>query len=327
MYKNIIISIVIAIFAGCSAPKPETKPNWYLVAPKDFNNFYALGSGADIKSAKGRALASLRENLNRELNAEFKKPNHILGEVDGEVLSEIFKSNEYISMKLSLKNVKVQNSAVFQGETLILISISRVDIFEQLKKMSDIKFQNIEDAYKKSEKSIAIKKYILLKPLMQEYSKLASFAAFKEYSVSTYRADKEFHFLKNLRQEYRELRGKISFYVLSDANSIAFTKSIKSAIESEGLKVQSTPLSEDSLRVIITSKTTKTQNYTFNQSSNLVKYSTYDINKNEVAFRQHTFVGKSRKSYSEGKKQSVVQASSKIKKLGIFDFIGLKTEK
>lgn len=326
MYKNIILSIVIAIFAGCSAPKPDTKPNWYLVPAKDFNNFYAVGSGADINSAQSRAVVSLRKNFYTELNAEFKKPNNMLNEVDEEVLSEIFKSNEYISMKLSLKNVKVEKYTEFQGEILVLISIPRVDIFEQLKRMSDIKFKNVENAYKVSENDIPIKKFIALKPLMQEYSELASFAAFKEYTISTYRADKEFNFLKNLRQEYKELKEKISFYVLSDANSIAFTKSIKSAIESEGLRVQSAPLSEDSLRLIITSETTNTQDYTFNQSSNLIKYNTYDINKNEVAFRQHTFIGKSRKSYSDGKKQSVVQARSKINKLGIFDFIGLKAE-
>ncbi len=323
MYKNIIISLIIAIFAGCSAPKPDTKPNWYLVPPKDFNNFYAVGSGADISGAKNRAIASLRENFTTELNSEFKKQNHIL---DDALLTEIFKSNEYISMKLSFKNIKVEKSTKFQGETLILISIPRVGIFEQLKRMSDMKFQNVEDAYKKSENDIAIKKYIVLKPLLEEYPSLASYAAFKEYSISTYRADKEFYFLKNLRQELKELKEKISFYVLSDANSIAFTNSIKSAIKSEGLTVQSTPLSHASLKLIITSTTTDTQDYSFNKSSNLVKYNTYDINKNEVAFRQHTFIGKSRKSYSDGKRQSAVQAASKINKLGIFDFIGLKTK-
>ncbi len=326
MYKNIIISIIIAIFAGCSAPKPDTKPNWYLFPEKDFNNFYAVGSGADINDAQNRAVASLRENLYTELNAEFKKPNHRLGEVDNAVLSEIFKFNEYISMKLSLKNVKVEKFTKFQGETLVLISIPRVDIFNQLKRMSYMKFQNVQDAYEKSENSMAITKYIVLRPLLQEYPSLASYAAFKEYSISTYSADKEFNFLKKIRQEYKDLKEKISFYVLSDANSIAFAQSIKSAIENEGLTVQSTPLSQDSLKLIITSTTTDTQDYSFNKSSNLVKYNTYDINKNEVAFKQHTFIGKSRKSYSDGKKQSVVQATSKINKLGIFSFIGLKTK-
>ena len=64
--------------------------------------------------------------------------------------------------------------------------------------------------------------------------------------------------------------------------------------------------------------------YTFMVSKNLVKFTTYDDNKNKVAFRQHTFVGKSRKNHRDAKNQTAINLKSKIRKLGIFNFIGVE---
>lgn len=326
MYKNILIAFIIAIFAGCSAPapKPETQPSWYTSKPKDYNNFYAVASAVDGEKAKRIAMNSIRTEILSDLNAMFKKEHPILGELDENTRAEILSHNEEVCMKLSMGSATLVKSKKYKGETLVLVSIPRLELFNQVARMEADAFSTTKQAYEKINTEIAIQRYAGLKPLMLQYPTLASFIAFKEYAVSTFNAYDDYIFLKNLRTQIDELKLNISFNVLSDANSIQFAQGIKAAIEAEGFKLSSRPISKDSLKILITSVTTDSQDYSFNQSSSLVRYSTYNVNKKPIFFRQHTFVGKSRKSYKDGKRQAEIQAISSINKLGLFEFLGLK---
>ena len=71
MYKYLITAIIIALFAGCSAPKPATAPSWYTTLPKDFNFIYATGASSDDLKAKKQAIATLREQIKKELDGAF----------------------------------------------------------------------------------------------------------------------------------------------------------------------------------------------------------------------------------------------------------------
>ena len=326
MYKNILIAFIIAIFAGCSAPapKPETQPSWYTSKPKDYNNFYAVASSADVDKAKKIAINSLRTEILSDLNSMFKKEHPILGKLDENTRAEVLSHNEEICMKLSMGSATQVKSKEYKGETLILVSIPRLELFNQVARMEADTFTTIKQMYETISEDIAIKKYFALKPLMSQYPTLASFTAFKEYAVSTFNAHDDYIFLKNLRAQFNAFKLNISFNVLSDANSVQFAQGIKAAIEAEGFKVSTRPLSKDSLKVLITSVTTDSQDYSYYQSSSLVRYTTYNVNKKPIFFRQHTFVGKSRKSYKDGKRQAEIQAISSINKLGFFEFLGLK---
>ena len=325
MYKNLLIAIIITIFAGCSAPKPEKEPIWYTTPPKDNTNFYAVATSSSEAKAKNLAILSLRENINADLDASFKTPDHKLSP-EPKMLQEILVNNARICKELTIKSVKVEKSQIFNGQLYLLISISKEELFKKFLLPLEKEFKNLELQFNSNKNLQSIKRYVHIKPLMSQYVSLASLIAFKELSISSFSSSSNFRVLKELSDEYKHLKSTISFYILSDGNSIIYTKAIKEAIKKEGFTIYRKVKDSNTLKLIISSETTTSQEYTFMVSKNLVKFSTYDESKNKISFRQHTFIGKSRKSLKDAKMQTKVNLSSKIRKLGIFNFIGMKTK-
>ncbi len=323
VYRFVFIAIVMAIFAGCSAPKPETKPLWYTSPPQDYQFFYATGSGETLKKAKNKAISSLRNQLITKLDAEFAKPLHPLGTISKINVSKILKENTKFIKSLPLRDIQIDKSTNFKGRFLVLIKMEKKSFFEKIEDISNPKFEAVVKKYESLQNEIAIKRFSGLNRLLQEYPILATYTQLKKTTLTTYRVTKEFAFLKKMNDEYNDLKKRLSFYLLSDGNSKVFAKYIKRAIKKEGLKISKTPSSKDSLKLIVKSVTTDSQEYSFMKSSTLIKLSTYDMNKKRISFRQHTFIGKSRKSHKEAKDQSAIHLNGKIKKLGFYDFIGL----
>ena len=324
MYKYILAVIIIAIFIGCSAPKPEKPPVWYTSPPQDFKFFYITSSGTTQLKAKNKAFATLRAQINFDLDKAFIDKTSRLKIAQDQDIKSILKENEIFSNTLSMRGVKVEKTAVYKQEHLLLIKLSRNSIFDYVEKIAIKRLKASKSRYDKFKDKIAIKRYIGLLQEMKHYPKLASIIEAKKISLATYDTYDEFSYLNNIRSEYIKLKKSISFYILSDVNSRIFVSNIKDALIASGLTISSKPISDDSLKLFITSKTNNSQNYSFNQSKTLIKYRTYTQKKEEVAFRQHTFIGKSRKSHGEAKAQSAVHEKSKIKKLGIYNFIGFK---
>lgn len=323
MYKNIILALFIALIAGCSAPKPKGLPSWYTSVPQDYKYFYAVGSGEDLFKAKNSAVLSLRRSLLDALNAEFEKKEHKLGDLDAPVLAVLARSNEHLCNTLSMRNTSVVKSDIADSNTIVLIQFSKEELFKTLDAASQEKLEASKRDYKKIENETALKKYIALKALIKEYAPLASNTQLKVLSISTFRANEDFMFLKNLRDELTDLKSNIRFYVVSDANSIGFVKYVNEAILNEGLALSKKSSGENTFVLYITSTTNEAMDYSFMQSKNLVKFDLHENTKNAISFKQHTFIGKSRKNYKEAKDQAALNLNAKIHKLGIFDIIGL----
>ena len=325
MYKNIILTIFIIIMAGCSKPKPDTKlkskpdtkPSWYTQVPVDYKLFYAVASSDSVKQAKKIAIVNMRESLSTQVNNK----NNLLIAMDKKTLVKIKEHNKEIANRLSFSRIKLEKTKTFQGKELVLISIPRIDLFNRIKIISDIKLHRAEEAYKKSLNKNAIERYMALELAIKELPALVSLAEYKEFLISTYSSADEFAFLNKIKKEYDDLKNSIHFYILTDGNSRIFSHSIKNAIKSEGLHVDNDINSKNNFKLLVTSKTENSQDYTFNKSKTLVKLTTFNSEKKKIKFRQHTFVGKSRKNAKEAKEQAAVQLDYKIKKLGIFDFI------
>jgi len=324
MFKYIITAIIIAFFAGCSAPKPKTAPLWYTTLPKDFNFIYATAASTDEAKAKKIAIASLRTQINNELNDAFiKRTSKLIIDSDKE-LPALQKSNEYIANTLSMRAVTIEKSVLYKGETLVLVKLSRKTLFDALSRSLSKRLPQSIKAFQSVNEEIAIKKFITVSKLMKNYTKLASLIEAKKVAIPSYSTYDEFTHLNDLKQSYTKLKNDITVYILNDVNSRVFAPSVKDAIRGTGLLLSTKVRSKDSIKLLITSKTTNSQNYSFNQSKSLVKFTTYDINKKQISFKQHTFIGKSRKNYKEAKEQSAIHLSGKIKKVGIFKFLGLE---
>ncbi len=323
MFKSILLAIIITIFAGCGKPEVPQRPAWFTSPPKDFNNFYAVASAISESKAKNIAISSLREELNQDLDKAFKHKNHKLSFSSENRLPQILKANEHRCKTISMRSAKVEKLVDFQGDKLILVSIPKKSLFDYMQTNTDAKLKQVQRDYNNVQGSIAIQRYAVLKTLMKEYSVLASNAQFKHNLISTYSPDNEFTFLNTLEKEYLKLKSDISVYILTDGNSRLFLKSIKQAILNEGLSISKIPKSKDSVKLLITSKTTDEDEYTFKKAKTLIKFTTYNLNREKVKYIQHTFIGKSKKSYKEAKAQSVIHLNAKLNKLGIFNFIGI----
>ena len=325
MYKFFLLAIIIAIFAGCSAPKPEHAPSWYTNPPKDYKNFYAVASASDETKVKSIATNVLRQNISKDLDASFKTPNHRLTP-QANMMREIRSANSHLSNTLSMRGVKVEKTEVFNSQTLMLISIPRVELFKKVQDDLNSKIKNLEKSYNAHNNTIEIERYVYLKPLMSQYAYLASRTAFAQISISTYNVSNNFRVLQELGSEYHNLQSSINFYILSDGNSRVYTKAIREAIEKDGLSISKKNKDSHTLKLLISSKTDNGQEYTFNVSKNLVKFITFDAKKNKILFRQHTFIGKSRKSHKDAKLQTIGHIKTKVKQLGIYDFIGVQSK-
>ena len=322
MYKKILLVIALIFIAGCSKPKPEQIPSWYTNVPSDYKLFYAVGASDTKEKAIKRAISSMRETLSAKLNQSFRDKTHLIQPITQENLKEIIDTNVDIANRLTLSKAKVVKSKNFKGEELVLISVKRIDLFNKLKIISDLKLGRAKEQNKKAKNEDVIKRFMALEPIIKSYPTLASLGAYKQFLISTYSANDEFLFLKEVKNEYDELKNSINVYVLTDSNSRIFSSSIKDALNKKGFTTHNSVNSKNGVKLLITSKTTNSKDYTFNQSSSLVKLTTFDKNKEKISFRQHTFIGKSRKNLLEAKQQSAIHLKYKVKKLGIFDFLG-----
>jgi len=323
MYKNIILAILLIFMAACSKPKPDIQPSWYTNVPSDYKLFYAVASADSVEKAKKIAIVKMRKSLSMQVNSRFENKNNTFL-VDKNLHEQVKHYNIEISNRLSLNRVKVEKTQTFKGKKLVLISIPRINLFNKLKIISDVKFHRAQEADKRALNKTAIERFMALESAVKELATLVSLAEYKDFLISTYSCEDEFTFLIKLKNEYDELKNSINFYILTDVNSRIFYSSIKSAIEAKGLSVKNEISSKNSYKLLITSKTKEEKEYMFNKSRTLVKFITFDSEKNKLKFRQHTFIGKSRKNFKEAKYQAANNLKYKIKRLGIFDFIGFK---
>ncbi|MDY0117366.1 MAG: hypothetical protein RBR59_07310 [Sulfurimonadaceae bacterium] len=324
MVKNLLLTFIFIFFAACSkSPEPETVPHWYTSPPVDYEYFYAVGIGNDASEAKNNALSNFRTSLIETLDIEFKRSNHRLGYLDENVLAVISRANDEIVNTLFIRNVSIEASTVFNFKTLLLLKIERQDIFKYADLASSSKLASVKKSYDMLHNLPDLQKYMELKILISDFAKLAAYTQLKELSISTFNASEDFKNLRNIYESLMDLRANITFYVLSDANSIGFVNFIKEGIAKESLALHSKMRDDNSYKVLITSASENSIDYSFMQSKTVLQAKLYNAKGEQVAQKQHTFIGKSRKSHKDAKEQATLSLKSKITKIGFFDFVGL----
>lgn len=324
MYKNILLSIFIIFIAGCSAPSPKHAPDWYVNIPTSSELFYAVGASDTIENAKKAALISMRDALGANIDSMLREATHQLQPLDNEALKKISEQNYDISKKISLQKIKMEKSEKFKGDELVLISIPKIELFKIIEPISNAHFLRIKQEYEMNKSTIAIKRFAVVDTLMNNFATLASHTGYKKFLLTSYDANEEFKFLKKMKNEYEKLKSAIGVYLVSDVNSKNFAQNIKNEIVKRGLDTKISVDNEESVKLLITSETLETKVYNFFQSKSLIKFTTFDKEKKQIAFIQHTFIAQSVKGYEDAKEQTYIDMQKKIKKLGLFNFMGIK---
>lgn len=332
MFKNIFLTFIIALIVGCSAPSPQNSPSWYITPPKDDTKFYGVGDAQSEDTAKEKAVLSLRNNISEELDSAFENKGHKLSHVHEDTFAKILKFNNYLSGVLSIKDAKTEESATFKNSKHVLISIPKTSILHQINNLTEKQLSIIQKDYntfneinnENDDPVIAVKKYKIFTQTMKKFPIAASLIQLKKCCLPSYNIKNSFDLLYEVEKDYTELKSDITFYVLSDVNSLVYVNPIIRAVELEGFVNNRTAHGKYPLKLLLTSETENIQDYSFNKSKTLVKCTTYDADKNQLAFKQHTYVGMSRKDYQDAKKHSAEYLGAEVKKFGLFGFIGME---
>ena len=324
MYKTLFIALALTFFAGCSAPQPKTPPTWYTSPPQDHTYFYAVAIADEETHARNKAIASLRESLAEQMIKAYQDPKHPLQELDNTTLIELTHGAKHLANTLSIKNVQVEESQSYHENTLVLIKVAKKDIFDTLESISVPRFHSLQSRYEMLQDKIAIQGYKDLRSLIKEYNQLANLVQLKKLALVSYQTQKEFALLRELRHLYTQYQADISIHLLSDANSIAFIQALKKSIQENDLEISKIPKSNHSLTLLMQSSTKQLMEYDFMLSKTLIEFSLYDVQKNKIASRQHTLIGKSRKSHLDAKMQSAKSLQALLKQKGLFDTLGFK---
>ncbi|MDA7817001.1 hypothetical protein N9A28_02300 [Sulfurimonas sp.] len=312
MYKLITLSIIITLFTACSAPKPLVKPSWFTNPSQDSEYIYGVGEAKTFQEAQDIATISLRENLSLHVTSVFD---------DNDNYVEILKKSSEISNKLSLKQIETMKTKEFKGNFLVLIGIEKIKVLNKISPISTSKFNRFKLQSEMLAGKDDIQRFIALEELMASYSEVASLVGYRNILNNN---KVEVQYLRNMYNNYTSLQNSINIYVLTDVGSRIFSPVIVKYIDEKNISMDKNTNVENSLRLLITSTSKEEQDYSFNKTSSLVKFTLFDKSKNILAFKQHTFIARSRKDYEDAKKQNAINMSYKVKKLGLFNFIGIK---
>ena len=150
---------------------------------------------------------------------------------------------------------------------------------------------------------------------MTNYENLISNTQLKKILVSEYATANEFNFLKKLKKDYEIVKASISFYILSDKSSKRFVHKIQERIIDEGLTINKLPISDASLKVLITSNIAN--------STNNLRFTIYNINKEQIASNNYLI---SNNNSENSKKLSIKQFSKRLEEDNIFNIIGISVK-
>ncbi len=323
VYKYILIAIITTFFIGCSTSNQKKSAHYYTAPAQNFNFLYASGSGKSKLKAKNNAISNLRVKINNTLDKAFLDKTTKLKIAQEQDIKQILKENEIFSKTITMFGLRVEKATIHKKEYTILVRLPKSFVFDYANKIFTKKMKASKQRYEIYKDKISITKYMYLLEELPHYYKLATLLEAKKMAYITYNTKKEAEYLNEIGSEFFRLKQSVSLYIFSDVNSKVFALNIKNAIIASGLTVSSKPLDNNHFNLFISSQTTNSQDYDFNKAKTLIKYRTFDQNKKEIAFRQHTFVSKSRVSHLDAKKQSTFYVKNKIRKLGVYDFIGL----
>ncbi|MCF6339826.1 MAG: LPP20 family lipoprotein [Sulfurimonas sp.] len=325
MFKSILFIIIITAMTGCLRSVPKTPlPNWYTNMPKSNELYHAVGMANTIEKAKENAIISMRENLNLLVDSTFTSNKYHLKNLDKDLLEKILEYNKMVSEKISIKNITIVKSETINNNKVVLINIPKSELFLKLKFISSVELSRVKQEYQARRNPIALKRFIILDSLMQKYAKIASLAGYKKFLIPQYDEYDEFSFLNKMKAEYDNLRPFVSVCIVYDTNSKLFALTIKKLLMDKGINVVKDIKDRNSLKLFITSKSSSSKEQSLNKVKSHIKFAAFDGRKNQISFKEYTFIGKSKKDVQEAKQQIANNLKSKIEKLGISDFFSFE---
>lgn len=157
---------ILLISSGCfsSKAKIESIPNWYLNTPQNTaSTIYGVGEGSSLEDAKSAALNSMSSRLVVSVGSSLQKLT--TSGSDGSYSKSVTQDIKVDVEKIQYTNAKVEKNALVGGNYYVLMSVDRVELFNEKKKSFFVDDGTIDTTFKDGKDLPELEKIYLIKNL------------------------------------------------------------------------------------------------------------------------------------------------------------------
>lgn len=148
--KIVAMSLFVVILSsGCvsmGSKEVVSIPNWYLNSPQNSaTTLYGVGEGANLEDAKSSALNSMSSRLVVAVGSSLQKLTS--SDSNGGYSKSITQDIKVDVEKIQFTNARVEKNAVVSGNVYVLMSVNRIELFNEKKKTFYIDDKGIDTIF------------------------------------------------------------------------------------------------------------------------------------------------------------------------------------
>ena len=146
----VLLLVVMVLSSGCfslgSKGEQQSIPNWYLNSPANTSStIYGVGEGSNLEDAKSAALNSMSARLVVAVGSSLQKLT--TSSTNGGYSKEVTQDIKVDVEKIQFTNAKVEKNAVVGENFYVLMSVNRIELFNEKKKSFNIEDEGIETRF------------------------------------------------------------------------------------------------------------------------------------------------------------------------------------
>lgn len=238
-----LFTIVLLIFTGCSKQDiaKSTIPNWYLNAPiNDDKTIYGIGEATTLNEAKTSALNEMSSRLIVSVGSSLQQSTKLSQNSYNKTVSQ----NISIDVKkIEFTNAKIIKNSIINGSYFVLMSVNRVELFNQKKKIffrEDEQIDEILQTNKKLPNKAILEKIYGLQNLIPSIKEnrnkaLTLYAINNSFDVESYLKKYDNYLL-----ELDSLKKQLKVSVTSNDKNRFFANEVVGLLNKNGYKVVNT---------------------------------------------------------------------------------------
>jgi len=320
--RRVYLVFIAFLLVSCSKTNIQTKalqyPNWYINPPQNTNNsLYGVAMGFSHDEAVKKALENLSSRLLVTISANTtisSKSYRNYREYTQKTITEDIKSQ---IESLSLQNFTIENSSIFDGKIIVLVSVQKDVLKNGLKKEIDFLYKEFELLKKQNIDFLTL--YLRYKDLLQDFYKnynkaqiLASFINDNDKYIKT---------IDELKNIENSLKNKINFFISYDDNSKKFDILFKDSLVKKGFKVIKTKeQNSNSYELNLSSITSENKAYDFYIIENILNIKIKDSKNIQLLGKTIELKGASSNGFEDAKLNLIQKLKQNKETIDILPF-------
>ena len=167
--KTLVLLLVVMVFSsGCislgSKDESSSIPNWYLNSPANTSTtIYGVGEGSNLEDAKSAALNSMSARLVVAVGSSLQKLT--TSSTSNGYSKSVTQDIKVDVEKIQFTNAKVEKNAVVGGNFYVLMSVDRIELFNEKKKSFFIEDEGIDTRFSEGENLAKLEKIYHIKAM------------------------------------------------------------------------------------------------------------------------------------------------------------------